>query len=218
MKQESILEALGKKLDADDYITMVTKSEDGIPLLLGLIESDKSSIKFLCEKIIRRLSEKQPEILYPHFERMSKLINSQNSFIKYGFILTLPNMIKVGHDRKWNTFIEQYISLLDTDNIVVFGNAVTSMWKVLDKCPEYESIIVPKLLDVDGHLFLHKNDVSPECVNVAKGYILDFFDKTYSRSNYKKEMLCFAENNIDNTRNQVRIKAEAFMQKYNMGK
>ena len=213
MNRENLLEALGRKLDADKYIPMVIECEDGIQLLLSLIENDKSSVKFLCEKIIRRLSETQPEALYPYFERMSKLINSPNSFIKYGFILTLPNLIPVDCDGKWNGFIEQYITLLDTDSIAVFGNTVTSLWKVLEKYPGYEKVILPKLLNIDGHRFMHKNAVSPECVNVAKGHILDFFDKTYPNSKYKKDMLNFAEKNIDNTRNRVRIKAKAFLKK-----
>ena len=214
MNQESLSEALGKKLDADEYIPMVTECEGGIPFLLNLIENDKGSVKFLCEKIIRRLSETQPEVLYTYFERLSKLINSPNSFIKYGFILTLPNLIPVDRERKWDKFIEQYTALLDTDSIAVFGNTVSSLWKVLDKYPEYEKIIVPKLLNIDGHRFLHHNEVSPECVQVAKGHILDFFDKIYPGSPYKKELLRFAENNVGNSRNKVRTKAKAFLKKH----
>jgi len=61
---------------------------------------------------------------------------------------------------------------------------------------------------------MYKNNISPECVNVAKGHILDLFDKIYSGSKYKKDMLRFAENNIDNPRNQVRMKAKAFLKKH----
>ena len=60
MNQESLSEALGKKLDADEYIPMVTECEGGIPFLLNLIENDKSGVSSSV-KIIRRLSETQPE-------------------------------------------------------------------------------------------------------------------------------------------------------------
>lgn len=214
MDRESLLAWLKKKLGTGDYIAFVADNESCVPLLLDIIETDKGSTKFLCEKIVRGLSETRPEVLYPYFDRMARLMDSQNNFIKYGFLLTLPNMLAADPEEKWNSILGKYLSFLDTEQIPVYGNVVSNLWKILKKYPGYEEIIVPKLLSIDSHVFMHKNAVSPECVNVAKGHILDCFEKLYASSRFKKEMLCFAEESLDNSRNQVRIKAKALIKKH----
>ncbi len=218
MDRESLLKELGKKPDAGAYCALAAENQELIPLLLSIIEEEKGSVKFLCEKIIRRLSEERPEALYPYFDRMAGLIHSQNSFIKYGFILTMPNLLPVDREGKWEKLTGLYVALLDTEAIPVFGNALSGLSRVLAQYPAYEKTVLPKLLGIDGHVFLHKNQVSPECVNVAKGHILDFFSKTYERSGAQKEMRRFAEENLLNPRNQVRVKARAFLKKYGGGK
>ncbi|NTU89681.1 MAG: hypothetical protein HGA54_07230, partial [Actinobacteria bacterium] len=179
------------------------------------IEQDTSAIKFTCEKIIRRLSEKNPELLYPYFERIARLMDSENSFIKWGFIQIMPNMLKVDSENKWEAIEERYLPFLDATSVVTFGSAVAGIRSIIDSHPESEHAIIPKLLEIDKHTFLHKGEVSPECTNVAKGQLIDSFDSLYPYSHYKDQMLAFVQTNVDNPRQQVRVKAKRFLKKYN---
>lgn len=69
-------------------------------------------------------------------------------------------------------------------------------------------------MKIDEHTFLHKGEVSPECLNVAKAQIIDCFDRVYPKSQYKSQILTFVQANVDNTRSQVRSKAKRFLKKY----
>jgi len=214
MERDILIEELKQKLDLEVYVNHAKEDITIIPMLLDIIETEKTAIKYLCEKIIRAISEENPMLLSPFFERMVSLLDHENNFIKWGFILILPNMIKIVSENKWDEISEDYLSFLDTDSIAAFGNTVSTIWKILDTYPKYEKEIVPKLLTVDEHIFLHKGEVSPECINVAKGQIIDCFDIIYPESQYKSEIVTFVNANLDNPRTSVRRKAKRILKKY----
>lgn len=216
MEREILLEKLKKKSDLKIYVGQAVNDPSILPVLLEIIETDKTAVKFLCEKIIRAVSEENPALLYPFFDRMANLLTSENSFIQWGFILSIPNLLKIDSEKKWEQISKRYLSFLDSASIPGFGSAVSGIGKILNSYPDYEKDIVSKLLKIDEHIFLYKGEESPECLNVAKGHIIDCFEQIYPKSAYKKEMLAFVLGNIDNTRSQVRIKAKKFLKKYNM--
>lgn len=214
MTRETLMEHLKKKLKLEVYVAQTIEDKSNIPMLLDIIENDKSAIKFICEKIIREISKESPEDIYPYFDRIAKLLDSGNAFIKLGFMLTLPNLLSVDNENKWEGIKGKYLSLIDAEAIAIFGNAVSSIWKILDKYPEDEKYIIPKLLNIDEHTFLYKGEASPECLNVAKGHIIECFDRIFPNSKYKDEMIEFVRANKDNSRNSVRVKAQRFLKKY----
>ncbi len=214
MDKETLIQQLNKKPDIDEYASRVIGEPGKVPLLFEIIEDGSGSVKFTCEKVIRRISEKQPEVLYPFFERMAKLLGSENSFIRWGFIQSLPNMIRTDTEQKWEKVNGRFLSLLDSDSVVEFGNAAAGLPKVLEVYPQHEDNIVQKLLSIEKHRFLHKGEDSPECVNVAKGHILDCFDKIYDMSKYKEEMTAFAQGCLENSRSGVVKRAKAFLKKH----
>ena len=211
MDKERVIEHLKEKRAVDYYVNQVNADNSVLPILLEVIETDKTSLKFLCEKIIRQLSESHPRMLYPYFERMARLWESENNFIKWGFILSLPNLVGVDAENKWEKVHEAYLALLKSDALVTCGNAVAGVWKILQKYPQYEKGIMDILLNIDRQPFLNKGEVSPECLNVAKGHILNCFTRIYPSSFYKDEMRAFARANLDNPRRQVRQKAQKFL-------
>lgn len=206
MNKEEWIARLKQKEELQNYINGI--QEEDISILLEIIENEKTAVKYLAEKIIRGISQENPKMLYPYFERITKLLDSDNGFIVLGTLLTIPNILLVDKEKKWKTIKEKYFSFIDTESIAIFGNVVTGLSKIIESYPEEENNIVQKLLKIDNHVFIHKKQPSEECNNVAKGHILDFFLGIALHSEYQKEMLYFAKENIANSRNQVRVKAK----------
>jgi hypothetical protein len=211
MERNALIDSLKQKVDLNIYVSEAEKDKGLIGMLLDVIEQEKNAVKFRAENIVRKISEERPELLYPYFDRMGRLLDSDSSFIRWGFILTLPNLIRVDKENKWESIHERYLAILDTDSVPAFGNVVSSVWKILASHPEAEKEIVPKLLKIDGHAFIYKGEVSPDCLSIAKGHIIDCFDRIYENSSYQEEMLAFAQVNADNPRNLVRRKARRFI-------
>jgi hypothetical protein len=55
-----------------------------IPRLAEALQSEKSSRKYAYEKALRFISERRPELLYPYFDIFCDLLDSDNSFLKWG--------------------------------------------------------------------------------------------------------------------------------------
>lgn len=145
---------------------------------------------------------------------MAALLESPNNFIKWGFILSVANVLSVGCAEKWKSVEDKYLSFYSAKDIPAFGNAVKSLPKLLNAFPELEGKTIPGLLGIGGHVFYHKGEPSQDCLNVAKEHIIDCFFQVYETSAYQKEMLQFAEDNLQNPRAGVRSRARRFLKAY----
>ena len=99
-----------------------------------------TAAKYMAEKIVRYISEDRPQLLYPCFDRLFALLDSDNAFIRLGVILSVPNLLELDSqtERKWENCAGRYLRLLDTDDIAVFGNVVQSIPRILkeNRCVE----------------------------------------------------------------------------------
>ena len=201
-------------MDKEQLLTLLNEKKEYtsiLPELLSVIETEKSAVKYQAEKVVRQLSETDPQLLSPYFMRIAGLLGSPNQFIKLGTILTIPNLLPVDSENQWKAIRETYLAFYKSQTIAEFGNAVQSLPKILAVHPEEEQIVLPLLLDVDSRVFIHKGELSPECKNVAKGHILECFYNLYAHTSYQKEMRAFAEGNLENPRKQVCAKARRLL-------
>ncbi len=62
MNEQKIIEQIKSKKNIDELVRQVIKNPKLIEVLISIIDSEKGSIKFGCEKIIRLVSEKKTGI------------------------------------------------------------------------------------------------------------------------------------------------------------
>lgn len=219
MEREELLEKLRKKDPAESYAAQVYEENILLTDLLDILETEKTAAKYMAEKIVRYISEDRPQLLYPCFDRLFALLDSDNAFIRLGVILSIPNLLELDSqtERKWENCAGRYLRLLDTDDIAVFGNVVQSVPRILKAYPEAEDTVLPRLLETDSHNFYRKQELSPECRNVAVGHVIDCFSVLLCLPGYQEKMIAFAERNRDNERKQVRGKIARFL-KYAKGR
>ena len=214
-----MLEKLRKKDPAESYAAQVYEENILLTDLLDILETEKTAAKYMAEKIVRYISEDRPQLLYPCFDRLFALLDSDNAFIRLGVILSVPNLLELDSqtERKWENCAGRYLRLLDTDDIAVFGNVVQSIPRILKAYPEAADTVLPRLLETDSHNFYRKQELSPECRNVAVGHVIDCFSVLLCLPGYQEKMIAFAERNRDNERKQVRGKIARFL-KYAKGR
>ncbi len=54
--------------------------------------ADEARVKYGCLKVLRIISEKKPAVLYPEFDRLVSLLDSENNIFKWGAILCIGNL------------------------------------------------------------------------------------------------------------------------------
>jgi hypothetical protein len=189
-------------------------SPENISLLMDFIHTQKGSTKFLCEKVVRRISEINPSLLYPYFDTIVSFLSSESNIIRWGAFFTLANMASVDNENKFESIFELYFSFLSSQSMITASNVVKSAPKIIAAKPALEETITNKLLSTQNNTYYMKGEPSGECKNVLYSHLLDCFDKYFLSSHMKREILDFAKNQLNNSRASVAKKAGIFVKKY----
>lgn len=211
MNSDLLKNRLKEKPDINTIISEVINTPSMIAELIDIINTDKSSVKFFCSKIIRLVSEQNSRLVYNYFDDIAKLIYSRNSFIKWDGITILSNLLSVDSDDKFISIYQYYFSLMNAPEMITASNVVGNSWKVVLNKPQFESDITRRMLSVPNIIYYYKGNPSPECNNVVCGQVIDCFEKYYSISENKSEILYFVKEQLTNSRKQVVKKAENFL-------
>ena len=207
---------LAEKSDMNELVTEVLREPAMISELIDIITTDKTSIKFFCTKVIRLTSEQHPDIVFPYFDAIAKLIESNNSFIKWDAIAIISNLVCVDSVGKYDLIHKEYFDLIKEPKMITAATVVGNAWKIVMHKPHFESDITKRLLSVPDILYYSKGKPSPECNNVMCGHVIDCFDKYYLASKSKDEICNFVRQQLGNTRKQVVRKAESFLKKHHL--
>lgn len=95
MDKEILIECFKAKPDLNRFIVEAIENKAILNSMFEIVLTETSSIKYACTKIIHRVSEQKPELVYPYFEDIVKWLHHKNSFIKWDGILTLSNLSAV---------------------------------------------------------------------------------------------------------------------------
>ncbi|CZQ88820.1 armadillo-type fold [Trichococcus collinsii] len=213
-EKNQLLEKIQGKPDLEAFVSEVLRQPEYVAELFAIIKSDPGKAKFYCDKVIRIVSERKPECIYPYFDEVAALIESPNSFIKWGAIITLANLAAVDTENKFASIQEQYFGLIADEAMVTAANVIGNAWKIILNKPEYEQDITKRLLQIPENSYLYKGEASPECRNILCGHAIDCFDKYFELAHDKNGILVFASGQTHNPRKQVAKKATAFLKKH----
>jgi hypothetical protein len=200
MAKANILELLGEKgADIKAIVERVTSKPEEIAELVEALKVEKRAVKFSYEKVLRGISERRPELVYPYFEVFEDLLDSDNSFLKWGAIITIGNLAAVDEEKKFETIFKKYYAPIAGPAMVTAANIIGSSAKIALAKPELTQRITREILKVEKAKYQSRGKPSPECRNVAIGHAIDSFDKFYEQIDDKKSVITFVKRQLKNT-------------------
>ena len=188
-QKETIFEKIKEKTTTDEFVDMVSSNHTMIPVLFEIIHLDKGTQKFYCEKIIRKLSELSPELIYPYFNDVVQMVESENKFVKWGGIITLTNLLSEDHEGRFRQVFDSFYNLIDSEVMVTAVNIINNTWKIVEYYPDLETQITDKLLSIESNAYMHKGKISSECKNIVLGAVINCFGTYYAISDRKLEII-----------------------------
>ena len=213
-KPDILKQLAAKRTDISLIADQLILHSKQIPRLVEALQTEKSSKKFAYEKALRLVSEKQPDLIYPYFDVFIDLLDSENSFLKWGAIMTVANLTAVDTKKKFEAIFEKYYASITGPSLVTAANIIGSSVIIARAKPALIDSIAHEILKVEKARFQRKGSVSPECRNVAIGQAIDSFDGFYDRISDKNTVIKFIRRQLKNTRKPVVKKAEQFIHKY----
>ena len=215
MAQTNILEQLGaKKADIGAIADLLIQDAAQISTVINALKSETSARKFAYEKVLRLVSERRPDLVYPHFDFFCSLLDHENNFLKWGAILTVANLTAADDQNKFEAIFSKFFAPIQGPTMVTAANIIGSSVTIARAKPALTDAIQREILKVEKAKFLLKGKVSPECRNVAIGHAIDSFDKLYDRMAGKAEVVRFVKRQLWNSRQQVVRKAEQFLRRH----
>lgn len=181
-----------KDLAEDELMELVSGDPDALSEMVGIMVNGKGAVRFKCDKALRKLAEKEPDLAYAYFDEIASLLASDNSFLRWGAILTVSGLVLADNDRKFDRYLNVWLALLDSWRVVDSANMAGNAWKIVKARPDLEPVVTRALLSVENRAYYYKGEVSEECRLVAMGAVLESFMEYFHDSSMKAEILAFA--------------------------
>jgi len=206
----SVIQKIARKgSDKEKIAAEVIKNPEALLSLFEGINSDKAAVRYGCEKTLRFISEKNPELVYPHFDFFVKLLDSENNFLKWGAIIIIANLTKVDKENRFENIFDKYFSPISGPVMITAGNTMASAARIALYKPHLIERITKEILKVEKAKYR-----TVECVNVACGHAIDSFNQFYEKINDKEPVIEFIKHQLRNTRVPVRKRAEKFLKRH----
>ena len=208
MRTIEILQKLeNKKNKPEDLVHDVLENSELIPVILDGITSKKARVRFGAAKLLRIISQEQPEMLYPHFKHFMALLGCENNIIKWNAMDVLANLAVVDIDNRFDEIFDEYYGLITDDVMITAGHVIDNSGKIAQAKPHLQSKITKNLLMVEK---THRNQ---ECKNILMGKAILSFGEYFNDDNVenKNEIIAFVKRQLTNSRNATKKKAEKFL-------
>jgi len=204
--------ARGANVAAVADLAMATP--DDIAELVRALTTEEGTAKYAYEKVLRFISDCRPELIYPYFDVFARLLDCDNSFLKWGAIMTVANLTVVDTQKKFDHLFDKYYAPITGPTMVTAANIIGSSAKIVQAKPHLAAAIVREILKVQRARYKHHDRPSPECRNVAIGQAIDSLDQLFDQIDDKATVLAFVKKQLKNTRKPVAKKAERFLRKH----
>ena len=215
MANPDIFEALAVKgADIRLLVDQLIKNRRQIPELVEALQTEKSAKKYAYEKILRFVSERRPDLIYPHFDVFAGLLGSENNFLKWGAIMTVANLTAADKQKKFESIFRKYFDPISGPTMITAANIIGGSTIIARAKPALADAIAKEILRVEKAKYMLKGSLSPECRNVAIGHAIDSFEKLYGLIEHKIDVTAFVKRQLKNPRKPVAKRAEQFMRKY----
>ena len=172
-------------------------------LLSELIQ--EAEIRYPSFKALLLISEEHPEMLYPEWDFIADLINSDNSYRKLIAVRLIANLTKADTENKFEKIFNKYYNLLN-DSVIVAGHLAGNSGKIVKAKPKLETEITNKLLKIDRTDHKHKE--------LIKGYAIEAFSEYFEEAENKKGIIEFVKNQLKAKSPRTRKKAKEFLKKW----
>jgi hypothetical protein len=209
MSKSDFLHKLGDRdMKDEELVQEATKNKESLRELFSGISSPHSRIKFRSAKILKIISERNPKLLYPDWEFFVKLLDSENSILKWNAMDAIANLTKVDSSKRFDGLFKKFYSCLYEGSLITAGHVIDNSGTIALAKPEFQDKITEELLKVEKIPL-----PTEECRNILVGKTIEAFAVYYDRINDKKEIISFVKRQLHNTRKATKAKAEKFLKK-----
>jgi len=181
------------------------KDEKALSELLGALKSKNETIRYNSFKVLLLISEEHPEVLYPKWDLLVDMIDSDNAYWKLSAVRIIANLTRVDTENKFEKIFNKYYDLLN-DSVIVAGHITANSGRIAKTKPKLQTEITNKLLNIDKTNQEHKD--------LVKAGTIESFSEYFEESKDKKKIIEFVNKQLNCESPKTRKKAKEFLNKW----
>ena len=172
----------------------------------GLLVKNET-YRYNCFKILNIVSEKNPIILYPHWDFFVNHLKSENNYHKMSAVLILTNLASVDKEDRFNGIFDIFYDNLKSKKTIVPIYIVKSFGKIVKFKPNLEEKIVNLLLNIEK-IYPGKQ------IELVKSAVIESFSEFFYKTKNKEKIINFVEKQVNSESPKTRKIAKDFLKKY----
>lgn len=181
--------------------------EDGkLSEALDGIISKKDEVRSISFKILNRVAEKEPDVLYPEWDYLADLLDSDNHYHRYISINLLANLAKVDVKNKFEKIFDKFFANIDGERTMVAGQAAWNSGKIAKVKPNLQTKITNRLLNIDK---THQG----KQIELIKAYVIEAFNEYFEEASEKNRILDFVKAQLESKSPKTRKVAKEFLKR-----
>lgn len=170
------------------------------------LNSDKDEEKYKFVKELVYISEKNPEVIYPHFSKITGLLNEDKVVFRWSGIKILGNLAGIDNDNKIIPVLSTLFDFLQTGNIITAKNTIDSLSKIALSKKELSDEIVSVLIHIDEFNF-----ETPKHENIITSRVIAALTKLFPQSTMKEQIKKMAVKHVKRGRPDALKRAEELL-------
>ena len=186
----------------------VERNHELIAEVLAGVGAKRAGVRFGASKALRILSERVPELIYPHFDFFAALLDHDNHILQWNATLTLANLARVDREAKIEAILDRYLDLIAGPNLISAANAIRGAAIIGVAQPHLVKRIVTRIMRVERAEY-----ATPECRNVAIGHALKALEQLVDLLPDRRTVRLFAARQLGNRRPATSAKARKFLKR-----
>ena len=209
---KKIIETLNQKNDSDlgRVVELALTDTELLRTLLDGQVLKNETYRYNCFKVLHRISEDCPFVLYPHWDYFVDLLNSENAYHKIASIEIIANLTQVDQENRFKTIFDQFFRLLDARSMIVAITIAQNAGKIAKSKPGLQEKITKILFNID------KTHYEQDRKDLIKAGAIQSFEVYFDRYPKKEKIIAFVEQ-LKNCRSpKTRKIASHFLAKYSI--
>lgn len=203
-----MIDGLDKKdINFDFYTNQLVKDKNLISEYLNGLTSKNFTYLENCFNVLRIISEKNPDFLYPHWDFFINHIKSNNNYHKTAAIIIISNLTSVDKEKRFESIFDEFYDNLKSEKTIVPIYLIKQSGKIVNNKPNLEERITNILLNID---YIHPG----RQIELVKSAVIESFSQYYAKIKNKEDIINFVEKQLNSDSSKIRKTAKEFLHQY----
>lgn len=197
-----------KEADIEGIAAKAIEDSGLLAEMMEGLKSKKEIFRYNCHKVLMKVTDTHPELLYPSWDFFVEHLKSDNSYHKMSATHLIAKLAKVDTENRFADIFDLFYGLLDDKSMVVAYYVAQNSSKIIKAKPELESRVIERLLAID------ETHHPPGRKELIKTGIIETFDELFEDSGIRPEIMDFVRAQTDSESRKTVKTAKRFLDKW----